>query len=165
MLGIVVGGFVIGIHEPHTLLAAGLGASIAMGVSGFFGAYLTESAERERESIEWEEAMLEEFDESLLNQSHRFASIVVAVVDSLAPFLAALVCVSPFFIAAFPLPGISLMGPAFFFSFVLTAGMLFVLGVFLGRIAKRNLIISGGKMLLAGLLTGFLILFLDIFLP
>ena len=164
MLGVVVGFFVVRVDKPFLILGAGIGGSIAMGVSGFFGAYLTESAERERESQEWVEAMLEEFDDSLQNQAKTFASIVLAVVDSLAPFLAATVCVFPFFIAfIYNINGsYPLMGMAYAISFLLTAAMLFGLGIFLGYISKRNLLISGLKMLIAGILTSTLILILQV---
>ena len=43
-LGIISGNFLAGVTDPRILIVAGLGASIVMGVSGGFGAYLTENA-------------------------------------------------------------------------------------------------------------------------
>jgi len=46
MLGFIIGAHVSGLIEPKIIVVAGLGASLAMGISGFFGAYLAEKALR-----------------------------------------------------------------------------------------------------------------------
>jgi len=48
IFGIVLGSWIAGVSEPEIMVLAGLGACLAMGFSGFFGAYMAEKAERER---------------------------------------------------------------------------------------------------------------------
>ncbi|MCK4434143.1 VIT1/CCC1 transporter family protein, partial [Candidatus Bathyarchaeota archaeon] len=48
ILGIVVGAYVAEITSESLVILSGLGATLAMGLSGFAGAYMTEEAEREK---------------------------------------------------------------------------------------------------------------------
>ena len=46
VLGIVIGAYVAGITNEFWVIWSGLGATLAIGLSGFAGAYMTEEAER-----------------------------------------------------------------------------------------------------------------------
>ena len=46
MLGIIVGSWVSGVRNPSKIVGTGLGACLAMGISGMVGAYASERAER-----------------------------------------------------------------------------------------------------------------------
>ena len=46
ILGILVGAYVAGVTNQFQVIGSSLGATIAMGLSGFAGAYMTEEAER-----------------------------------------------------------------------------------------------------------------------
>ena len=46
--GVVLGSWIAGVARSEIIILAGLGACLAMGLSGFFGAYIAERAERER---------------------------------------------------------------------------------------------------------------------
>ncbi|MFX0211691.1 MAG: VIT1/CCC1 transporter family protein, partial [Candidatus Hodarchaeota archaeon] len=96
-LGIIIGSFLANVDDPRTLILAGLGASIAMAVSGGFGAYLTESALKKEELAEIESVMLEEFEYTVVNQAARISSYFVAFVDGFSPFTAAAISFLPFF--------------------------------------------------------------------
>jgi len=48
VLGIILGSWAARVKNPYVIVMAGLGACLAMGVSGLFGAYITEKAERKR---------------------------------------------------------------------------------------------------------------------
>jgi predicted membrane protein (TIGR00267 family) len=50
------GSWVAGVTKSGVVVLAGLGASLAMGLSGFFGALLAEKAERERHLNDMEKA-------------------------------------------------------------------------------------------------------------
>ena len=67
-LGIVVGAYVAGDPEPFFIISAGLSASLAMGLSGFGGAYVTEGAERRRELESLERSMLKNLESSVDRQ-------------------------------------------------------------------------------------------------
>jgi predicted membrane protein (TIGR00267 family) len=158
-LGIIIGAWIAGVSEPRTLILAGLGASIAMGVSGGFGAYLTESAVKKEELAEFQDAMLEEFNDTVFSEAARIESFFVALVDGSSPFLASVVSFSPFFLGYFfEWP----MDSAYLLAVLLTACTLFLLGAYLGIISQENLLINGTKMLIAGVLTVILVLFLEV---
>ena len=55
VFGIVLGSWIAGVSKPNIIILAGLGACLAMGISGFSGAYMAEKAERERHLKEMEE--------------------------------------------------------------------------------------------------------------
>ena len=49
MLGVLLGSYFVGAEDVNLIIGAGIGASIAVGISGLWGAFLTESAERKKE--------------------------------------------------------------------------------------------------------------------
>ena len=65
MLGVVVGAHSAQASDPRIVIGAGLGASVAMGVSEFSGAYLTERAERMRHLRRLKKAMLSDMPRSV----------------------------------------------------------------------------------------------------
>lgn len=157
-LGIIIGSLIAGVHEPRTLILAGLGASIAMGVSGGFGAYLTESAVKKEELADMGSAMLEKIENTVLDQAATISSYFVAAVDGLSPFLAASVSFLPFF-------GAYLLGWAIEFAYIasilLTSISLFILGAYLGKISKENMVMNGVRMVIAGVITAILVMILE----
>ncbi|MFX0117320.1 MAG: hypothetical protein ACFFB3_22425 [Candidatus Hodarchaeota archaeon] len=158
-LGIIIGAWIADVSEPRTLILAGLGASIAMGVSGGFGAYLTESAVKKEELAEFQTVMLEEFEDTVFSEAARVESFFVALVDGSSPFLASVISFSPFlFSYFFEWP----MQSAYLLAVLLTACTLFLLGAYLGIISQENILINGAKMLVAGALTVILVLFLEV---
>lgn len=75
--------------------------------------------------------------------------MVVAVVDSLSPFFAALIVLTPFLFA--PLfPSIQLV---YFFAIGKTLAIPFALGLFLGRISQGNILVYGLKTIFAGVIS------------
>ncbi|MFQ5979892.1 MAG: VIT1/CCC1 transporter family protein [Candidatus Heimdallarchaeota archaeon] len=157
-LGIILGAWLAGISDPKTLILAGMGASIAMGVSGGFGAYLTESALKKEELADFEDAMLENFENTLFDEAAKWESWFVAVVDGISPFMAGAIAFSPF-VLAYSLEW--QIGFAYGFAIILTFFILFLLGAYLGRISKESIPKSGLKMLIAGIITGLLVMLLE----
>ena len=120
-----------------------------MGVSGLWGAYLTEAAERKRELLDLSKQTLTDLNDSRVGRASRVAVLFVAVVDGLSPFLAALISLVPFFFVAF-FPSILW---AYYSSIGLSLFSLFGLGLFLGHISRGKLILSGVKTITAGLVS------------
>ncbi len=143
ILGILVVSFFANIHESRIVLIAGFGASLAMGVAGFWGAYLTENAERKKDLRELEKSMLTKLKKTKIGRASKAAPYILAMIDGLAPFFAALFVLIPFFF----LP----VKAAYYISIGLVFTILFLLGMFLGRISKDNIIISGMRMIVAGI--------------
>ncbi|MBE0512945.1 hypothetical protein IBX38_07835 [Candidatus Bathyarchaeota archaeon] len=52
-----------------------MGATLAMGLSGFAGAYMTEEAERAKKLNSLEKSMLTELKNSVVGKASRFASL------------------------------------------------------------------------------------------
>jgi len=157
LLGIIVGSWVVGVTEPEIIVTAGLGACLAMGVSGLFGAYMTEKAERTRQLKTLEGAMLTDLSGSILSDASDFVSVYAAFVDGASPILTAVISLIPFILA---LTGTFVIWDAYIVSLILTLATLFSLGLYLGRIAKENILLYGIKTLAAGILTIAIILVL-----
>jgi predicted membrane protein (TIGR00267 family) len=153
MLGVVIGAHVSGVLHPITIISAGLAGSIAMGVSGVSGAYMTEKAERTKKLKGLEKAMLKDMKNGLHSRSHRFAAIFAAVVDGVSPAIAAMLVISPFFMVNFEIISSEL---AFFSSITITLLVLLLLGVYLAKISDESMIKYGIQMLLVGLITAFI---------
>jgi len=154
MLGVVIGAYVSGfINRPAIIISAGIAGSIAMGVSGISGAYMTEKAERTKRLKELEKAMLSDMRNSVHEKSHRFATVFAAVVDGVSPAIAAMFVVSPFFMVNF---GIISAELAFYVCITITLIVLCLLGVYLAKISDESMIKYGILMLVVGLITAFL---------
>ena len=153
MLGVVIGAYVTGKMNSLMIISAGLAGSIAMGISGISGAYMTEKAERTKKIKKLEKAMLTDMKESIHGKSHRFATIFAAIVDGVSPAIAAMIVVSPFFLANY---GIILQETAFIICIALTMIVLILLGIYLAKISDESMIKYGIQMLLVGLITAFL---------
>ncbi len=154
MLGIVIGTFLAGVHEPRIVIGAGVGATLAMGMSGLFGTYITERGERTRKLKKLERAMVTNLHETVWDDASTFVSIWTAAIDGLSPALAAMVAVIPFIAAQL---GLTNFYTALVASLILIALTLFLLGAFVGKISEESMPINGLRMLLVGVLTGFLV--------
>lgn len=148
MIGVLIGNYSAGVESARVVISTGLATSMAIGVSGFWGAYFTESAERKRDLDDLESYTLTDLNETKIGRASRAAAIVVSLVDGFAPFLAALVVLLPFFLT-------SLWGEiyrSYYLSLAMALGVLFALGAFLGAISRENIALTGVKMIGAGLL-------------
>jgi predicted membrane protein (TIGR00267 family) len=157
-LGVVIGAYITNIVDPMAVIGVILVSGIAMAVSGFSGTYMTESAERSRSLNELENAMLTNLDNTIYGEASRFVAIIAALVDGLAPFLASLPAVIPFYLSYI---GLLPNGLAFTTSIGASLLTLFLLGVFLGRVSDRNVLYSGVKMVIAGVAVALLALLLN----
>lgn len=146
-IGVLVGNYLAGIRDVMIPIKIGVATSIAMGISGLWGAYLTEAAERKRELTELEDISLIDQSHTNIGKASRIAVIVVAVVDGLAPFLAAIIVLIPLFLD----PLIQNVLLSYALAIVVALISLFGLGMFLGRISKQSMVGYGLKTLVAGL--------------
>ncbi|MGD1994267.1 MAG: hypothetical protein PVI59_13830 [Anaerolineae bacterium] len=149
IIGVLMGNYLAGVRSASIVVRTGIATSIAMGVSGLWGAYLTEAAERGRELAELEKIALTDLGETKIGRASRLAVVIVAVVDGLAPFVAAVVVLVPLFMA--PLMGNILI--SYLLSLALALVSLFGLGIFLGHISGGSLIVYGLRTVVAGLVS------------
>ncbi|MFN2159735.1 MAG: VIT1/CCC1 transporter family protein [Anaerolineales bacterium] len=149
IIGVLMGNFMAGVQEPRIVVSTGLATCVAMGVSGLWGAYLTEAAERKRDLNELSRYTLTDLNQTRIGRASRAAVVVVAVVDGLSPFMAAMIVLTPFFFAPI-FPSIQMV---YFVSLGMALVTLFALGLFLGRVSQGNLLVYGLKTIFAGVIS------------
>ncbi len=157
VLGIVVGSWIVRVSEPEIVVTAGLGACLAMGVSGLFGAYMTEKAERKKHLKTVETAMLTDLSDTVLGDASDFVSLYAAFIDGASPVLTAVISLIPFILT---LTGIFTIWNAYIVSLILTLATLFSLGLYLGKIANENILLFGIQTVAAGILIVVIVLLL-----
>jgi predicted membrane protein (TIGR00267 family) len=106
---------------------------------------------------ELEDAMLTNLDATSFGKASRAVSVFAALVDGAAPFVAAIPCILPFLLASFGVLEIKL---AFTFSVTASLSVLFTLGYYLGKLSETSLIMSGLKMVVAGVVVAVIALLL-----
>ncbi len=148
IIGALMGQMTAGVDEPRVVVSTGLSTSVAMGISGLWGAYLTEAAERKRDLDDLSRQTLTDLNHTSIGRASRVAVVAVAVIDGLSPFLAALIVLTPFFVVGL-FPAITW---AYYISLGVALLVLFGLGLFLGRISRGNLILYGVKTVVAGVI-------------
>ena len=149
MIGVLIGSFTSGISEARTIIVTGMSTSIAIMISGAWGAYLTESAERKKDLDDLGRSTLSDLNGSRIGRASRFAAVAVSIVDGLSPFLGAIIVLVPFFFAGM----FADIRQVYYTAFGFALAALFALGVWLGRVAKGNLLGYGIKTLLAGVVS------------
>ena len=154
-LGVIIGAWTSGPVEPRIIIGAGLGVSLAMGISGFTGTFFAERAERLSELEELEKSLLLDLDNSVHVKAQRTAMIWAALVDALSPALAAIVAIIPFILAHY---GLMSINEAVILSLILILVVLFFIGVFLGKISRERVIISGIRIMIVGIITAAIII-------
>jgi len=156
-IGVLMGQYMVGIRDASIVIRIGVATSISIGISGLWGAYLAESAERRRELAELERISLTDLGETKIGRASRMAVIVVSLVDGLSPFVSSLIVLIPMFIA--PLIGNILVSYALSIAVALVS--LFGLGMFLGHISGRSLIGYGLRTTVAGIVAIVITTLLD----
>jgi predicted membrane protein (TIGR00267 family) len=146
-IGVLVGGYFGGIDGARAIFIVVLTTAVGMGVSGFYGSYLVERAERDRAMRELEESTLSSLEDTAIASASRYATIVIALIDGASPFGAALIAMIPF---AFV--GVISMHAAYYLAVAVGLAELFCLGLFLGSISRDRLWYSGIKLVLAGVI-------------
>jgi predicted membrane protein (TIGR00267 family) len=133
--------------DPVSVIKLGLATTIAVGLSGVWGSFFTEMAERKRELREIEKAIHRKLDNTEIKKAYDFASILTAIVDGGSPFVAALFVLAPFFFV----PLIFDIQTAYYASFVLSMIVFFLLGAFLGKLSNESIWKTGLKLVGAGI--------------
>ncbi len=156
VIGIIMGSYLAGIAEPRTVILTGLATSFAMSVSGIWGTFLTETAERKKKMHDLGRHILTDLSDTKIAKAQKFASVIVAMIDGIAPLVSGLMVIAPFFFA-----GIIGIKTAYMTSIVIALSMLGILGAFLGMLSKENIFLSVVKMLVAGIVSIMLIFLLE----
>lgn len=147
MIGVMIGSLSSGVSDPHIVITTGMSTSVAIMISGAWGAFLTESAERKKELKELGQSMLTDLEGTRIGRASNFAAIAVSAVDGLSPFAGAIVVLLPFFFSKL----FHDIRFVYYTSLGTSLIALFALGMWFGKVGKENLIVGGVKTLLAGL--------------
>jgi predicted membrane protein (TIGR00267 family) len=163
--GIISGVFIIFLAEPsrfvpQNVIITGFATALAIGISGLWGAFLSEEAERKKKvsDMKKEMAILEAQDhlddennnnvgKTLLEKAEKFATIVASLVDGGAPVLGSSLPLIPFFF------GGSLTLVHFIASYLILIGLLVYLGIFLGKISGGGRLRYALHLVTAGIVT------------
>lgn len=154
MLGLLIGFYISGQIVLPVVISVCLGAAVALGMSGVTSAYISEAAEKERELKKLEVAMIADLGDSAYGQAARLMPFLIAFINGLAPFIIALAIILPLALAHWlpqlvPYP----VETATLFAFLI----IFLLGVFLGRVSGHFWLWTGLQTLIVAIVTTLLI--------
>jgi predicted membrane protein (TIGR00267 family) len=133
VLGILIAFFFAKIYLANIVILSCLGSGIAMCISGIWGAYLTESTERNLKMKIIEKHLLTDLKKTKIGKRSKNSSIIVSLFDGLSPLIATLILLIPFFI----IPLISTF-TAYIISFIIALIMTIGLGVLLSIFGKEK---------------------------
>ena len=155
IIGVLLGNYILGTTEYKHVIIAGMAVCISLQVSGCWSAYNSESAERAKELKDLEMSTLHDLDGTVIYRAQRFAIIVLSAVNGLSSGITAFIPLLPFFFGKL-IP----IKTSYYAGFALAFLILTGIGIFLGRISRRNVFISIIKMIIAGVfvvLLGYLL--------
>jgi predicted membrane protein (TIGR00267 family) len=155
MLGLLTGFRLSGHVGLAVVVAACVGTSVALGISGLTSAYLSESAERRRALSDLEQAMLTPLSDSEHGVAARLLPWLIALVNGAAPVAMALLIMIPLWLG---LAGVPLPLAPLTLAIVVAFACIFGLGVFLGSVGGTHWLGSGLKALLIAVATVLIIL-------
>lgn len=157
MLGLVIGFLVSAPANLSVIINACLGAAIALGMSGVSSAYVSEAAERKHALDKLEQAMVSDLQQSAHGEAARIVPLLVALVNGSAPLVISLLIMIPLWLAD---NGIALPMSPLYLAIMVALLLIFLLGLFLGRIAGISWLRSGIQTLLVAVVTAVLIFLL-----
>ena len=145
------------LFNPQNVLITGFATALAIGISGLWGAFLSEEAERKKKvsDMKNEMALVDDEDKeekknnnkTLLEKAENFATIVASLVDGGAPVLGSSLPLIPFFF------GLTLTLTHFIFSYIILVGLLVYLGIYLGNISGGGRARYAIHLVMAGVVT------------
>ncbi len=145
VLGMIMGAHLTGEASARLIISAGVATALALGVSSAWGAFEAERIEQKIMKNRKEKALLVNERECMMDRAHRFAAYVSSIIHGIAPIVAAVLPLLPYVF----LPE----DDAFVAAMVVGFASLFIIGSIMGRIARFNILVSGFRMLLAGIAT------------
>lgn len=156
VLGVLFALFFAGVKDSSIVIFSCLGSGIAVAVSGLWGAYVTETAERTHKVKLLERHLMRRLKGTRVSKASERASIIVALVDGLTPLLFMLLLLVPFLL---PIT----IDYGFYASFILSGVLVSLLGIFLARISKGRVIVFVVKMLSATFVISLILYLIEYF--
>ncbi|MFQ6061147.1 MAG: VIT1/CCC1 transporter family protein [Thermoplasmata archaeon] len=152
ILGVILGAFFAGggREQVPLIIAAGLSAAVALAVSSVVGAYEVERIEKTLDRRRVERALLSEVGYEH-REAYRFAARISAFAHGVSPLIASMIPIVPLYLITDYFWGTVAAS-------ILTLSLLFLMGWYLGRLAKEFAFFTGLRFVLAGLGTAAIIL-------
>ncbi|MFO8077516.1 MAG: VIT1/CCC1 transporter family protein [Thermoplasmatota archaeon] len=146
------------------IIAAGIGGGVANGLSNILGASVGEKLVKEIELAEIEKAMLKQGGDlhgTTIDKQLNQKLLSSAFYDGLATFIGSIIPVIPFILGSFLfiLDMISL-----YISIVVSLLLFFILGLYIGKISREHMILSGLKLVAFGIVTVIITTFIRMIL-
>lgn len=154
ILGLIMGFYVSDRVDLAVVITSCLAAALALGISGISSAYISEAAERRRILAKLENAMVTSLDDSHHARAATWIPWLVALVNGSAPLLFALIIITPLWLAQ---SGMALAIEPLLTAIAVALAIIFLLGVFLGRVGGTFWLWSGLQSLAVALVTVSLI--------
>jgi predicted membrane protein (TIGR00267 family) len=137
-LGIVIGAYAA---SDSVIIAAAVGGTIANGISNALSAYSSAEAEQYSEMRSIEDAMVSrELKGSAIERKIRRNTLISSAADGLASIFGGAIPIIPYLLLKPP--------QSMFLASGLVILMIFLIGIYLGKISKRNMLLSALKMAL-----------------
>jgi len=149
-LGLIMGFYVSDRVELVVVITSCLAAALALGMSGISSAYISETAERRRNLVQLEEAMLSSLKDSHHAKAATWVPWLVALVNGIGPLIIALIIMLPLWLGQ---QGVLTGLNPLMLAMIVALVIIFLLGVFLGRVGGTFWLWSGLQSLAVAFLT------------
>lgn len=137
-LGIVIGAYA---GTESVVIAATVGGTIANGISNALSAYSAGEAEQYTKMRGIEDAMVsKELKGSSYERKIRKSILVSSIADGLASVIGGTIPIIPFFLFNSPVSTIA--------ACALVIAVIFIVGIYLGKVSRKNILLSALKMAL-----------------
>ena len=153
-LGLLVGFYISNSTSINVVITACLSAAIALAMSGFSSAYVSEAAERKREFRELQSAMISDLSGSPHAKASIWMPLLIAITNGLSPLILSLIIIIPMLLTLF---GYALPVNPYEFSIGIAFFLIFLLGVFLGSVSGTFWVLAGLQTLFIAMITTVLI--------
>ena len=151
ILGIVIGAMSA---SNQVILAAAIGGALANGISNFLSAFTAASTERYSELREIERAMVvKDLRGGSADRHATKQAWLDGLADGLSTIIGGAIPIAPYLFVS--------PGTAVFIAVTAVVIVTFGLGIYLGRISRRNLVLSGLKMAMFAVIVAVVVYFIE----
>jgi predicted membrane protein (TIGR00267 family) len=151
-LGIVIGASAA---EQSIIIAAAVGGALANGISNVLSAFSAAEAEEYTEMRSIEDAMVSrELKGSDIERKIRKNTLVASLTDGIASIFGGAIPILPYLFMKPP--------HAMYLAAGLVVAMVFLIGIYLGKVSRRNILLSALKMAAFGVVVAVAVYFIQL---
>lgn len=158
LVGIIVGASFATEANLRVIIVTMVTTSLALGISTGVSVFEAESLEQERKISELERALFRGLSGTKIEKSSKSIIMLAALINFLTPPFSCAVTISPFVLAALNIVEVDV---ASWISVTLAFSILFIAGIYMGRLGKKNPWIKGLRMVGFGLAAFIIGILLD----